>query len=126
MAELLDLLVEVGRHARDLRLRQRVDAQRLDELVHPARRDAREIAIRDDRDQRRLRSFAALEQPLRKVRPGPQLRDLHVDRADPSIQRALPVAVALRRPVRRRTSVLSTDDSIGIGRQQGVDHRLQQ
>ena len=96
MAELLDVLVELGGHPRDLRLRQRVDAEGLDQLVHPPGGDAGEVAVRDHGDQRGLGPLAALEQPLGEVGALAQLRDRDVDRADPGVQVAVPVAVALR------------------------------
>src|SRR5699024_7394174 len=47
VAELVDVLVEIRGHARHLRLGQRVDAERLDELVHTAGGHASEVAVRD-------------------------------------------------------------------------------
>ena len=66
VAGLLDVLVEVGGHPRDLGLRQRVDAEGLDQFVHPPCRDAGEVAVGDHGDQRGLCSLAALEEPLGK------------------------------------------------------------
>jgi len=43
-----------------------MDPEGLDQLVHPPRRDAGEVVVRDDGDQRGLRAFAALQQPLRE------------------------------------------------------------
>lgn len=61
--EVLDRRIQVGSHPGDLGLAERVDAQGLDQLVHPPRAHAGEVAVRDDGDQRGLCSFAALEQP---------------------------------------------------------------
>jgi hypothetical protein len=44
----------------------------------------------DDRDQRRLGTFAALRQLFREVGGLPQLRNRDVDRADPSVEVAVP------------------------------------
>nr|ACO88876.1 truncated transposase [Microbacterium sp. MA1] len=126
VAEGLDLLVQVGGHPGHLRLRQAVDAQLLDELVHPAGAHPGQITVRHHRDQRRLGPLAPLEQPLGEVRPGAQLGDRDVDRADPGVQVAVPVAVALRGPVRAALAPLGTDHRVGVGGQQRVDHRLQQ
>ena len=78
-----DLLVEVGGHPGDLRLRQRGDPQGLDQLVHAVGRDAEQVAGRHHRDQRSLRALAALEQPLGEVGPLAELGDRHVEGADP-------------------------------------------
>ena len=67
VAELVDVLVEIRGHAGHLRFGQRVDAERLDQLVHPAGGDAGEVAVGDDGDQRGLGALAALEQPFREV-----------------------------------------------------------
>lgn len=66
-AERGDLLVEVARHLRHLRLRQPGDPQGLHEVLHPPRRDPEQVAGRDDRGQRGLRPAAALQQPVREV-----------------------------------------------------------
>ena len=59
--EVVDDAVEVGRHPRDLRLRERVDPEGLDQLVHPPGRDPGQVAVRDHGDQRRLGPFATLQ-----------------------------------------------------------------
>jgi hypothetical protein len=46
MPEVVNNLVEVGRHPRDMRLRERVDAEGLEQLVHPAGRDPGQVAVR--------------------------------------------------------------------------------
>lgn len=70
VAELLDVLVQIRGHARDLRLREVVDAQGLDQLVHATSGDAGEVAVRHDRDQRGLGALAALQQPLGEIGAG--------------------------------------------------------
>jgi len=126
VAEVLDELVEVGGHPGDLGLRQRVDPQRLDELVHAAGADAGEVAVRDHGDQRGLGSFAALEEPLGEVGALAELGDRDLDGADPGVQVTVAVAVALARAPRCRAAPLGADDGVGIGRQERVDDRLQQ
>ena len=102
VAELVDVLVEVGGHPGDLGLRQPVDSQRFDEFVHPAGRDAGEVAVRDHRDQSGFGAFAALQQPLREVGPRTQLGDGDIDGADAGVQGPVAVAVALNQPPRGR------------------------
>ena len=52
VAELGDVGVELGRHPRHLRFRQRVDAEGLDQLVHPTRRHPGQVAVGDHGDHR--------------------------------------------------------------------------
>ena len=125
-AKLLDVLVELGGHPRDLRLRQRVDAEGLDQLVHPPRANASEVAVRDDGDQRGLCALAALEQPFGEVGALAELGDRHIDGADAGVEVAVAVAVALRGPARGGAAVLGADHGVGVRREQRVDHRLQQ
>ena len=126
MAELVDVLVEIRGHAGHLRFGQRVDAERLDQLVHPAGGDAGEVAVGDDGDQRGLGALAALEQPFREVCALPELGDGDVDRADTGVQLAVPVAVALRHPVGAGLAPFGAADGVCVRGQQRVDHRLQQ
>jgi len=115
VAELLDVLVEVGCHPGHLRLRQRVDPERLDQLVHPPGGHAGEVAVRDHGDQRGLGALASFEQPLGEVGALPELGDRDVDGADAGVQVAAAVAVALRSAARSRPPVLGAHDGVGIG-----------
>src|SRR5699024_5522199 len=126
VAELLDVLVQRLRHPADLRLRERVDAQGLHQLVHAAGGDTGEVAVRDDRDQRGFGAFAPLEQPLGKVGARAELGDRDVDRADPCVEVAMAVAVALRRTTSAGPPVLRAGNSVRVRGEQGVDHVLQQ
>lgn len=126
MAELFDVLAEIGSHPGDLRLGQRVDAELLDELVHPPGGDPGEVAVGHPGDQRGLRALAALQEPLGEAGALAQLGDRDVDGPDAGVQVAGAVTVALGEAARDRAPVLGTDDRVGIGRQQRVDHGLQQ
>ena len=66
-AERFDLLVEILRHHRDLRLRQPGDAEGLDQLLHPRVLDAEQIAGGHHRHQGGLGAAPPLEQPIGKV-----------------------------------------------------------
>ena len=103
-----------------------MDPQRFDQLVHPPRGDPGQVTVRDHGDQRSLGAFAALQQPLREVRARAQFRDRDVDRADPGVQIAVPVTVALRDPARRGLAPFGADHGIHVRGQQGVDDGLQQ
>jgi len=126
VSELVHVLVEVGRHPRDLRFGEGVDAELLDQFVHPAGRDAGEVAVRNDRDQRCLGAFAALEEPLREVGSRAQFRDGDIDRPDASVEVPVSVAVALGRAVGAGFAPFGAGDGVRVGGQQGVDHGLQQ
>jgi hypothetical protein len=67
--ERLDLRVEIGCHPRDLRLAQPRDAEGLDQLLHPPRRNAEQVARGHHARQGRFGAAAALQQPVREVRP---------------------------------------------------------
>lgn len=126
MSELVDVLVELGGHAGDLGLRQSVDAQGLDELVHSAGGHPGEVAVRDHGDQGGLGSFAALQEPFGGLGAGAQFRDGDVDGADAGVEGAVAVAVALRESVGRGLALFGSADLVGVGGQEGVDQGLQQ
>ena len=66
--------VELAADARDLRLRDPVQAERLHQVVDLPRRDAVHVRFLDDRQQRVLGPPARLQQ-RREVGPGPDLRE---------------------------------------------------
>jgi len=76
--------------------------------------------------QRGLGPFTAFEQPVGEVRGSAQLGDGHVNRADPGAGVPVPIAIALNPALGAGLTVLGTAHRIGLGAQQGVDHRLQQ
>jgi hypothetical protein len=125
-AEVLHMRVQIGRHRRDLALREPSDAQRLDQLVHPPGGDPEQVAGRHHRGQRLLRPGAALQQPLGEVGAPPQLRDRHVQGAGTGVEVTVPVAVAPVGPLGRDGAVSSAADRIGLRGQQCVDERAEQ
>ena len=122
-AELLDLLVEVLRHLRHLRLRQPGDPEGLHQILHPPRGDAEQVAGRDHRGQRGLRAPAPLEQPLREVAALPQLRDRDVDGAGAGVEVTVPVPVATVRAGIADGAVRGAADLVRVRGQQRVDER---
>src|SRR4051794_10688836 len=82
-AEVLDDHVQALRQPRDLALRHPLDPELLHELLDSARRDAREVGVRDHRHERLLGAPARLQQPVREIRALAQLRHRQLDRADP-------------------------------------------
>ena len=85
-----------------------------------------QVGVGDHRDQRGLGPFAALEQPVGEVRAGTQPGNSHVNGPDPGAGVPVAVAVALGPALGAGLTVLGAAHRVGIGRQQGVDHGLQQ
>ena len=73
-----------------------------------------------------LGPFAALEQPVGEVRAGTRLGNSHVNGPNPGVQVPVAVAVALGPVLGAGLTVLGAAHRVGIGRQQDVDHGLQQ
>src|SRR5690606_38955990 len=96
--ERLDLLVEAGRDARDLRARD-PQPQGLDQLVDLARGDAADVGLLDDVQERLLTALAGLQEGG-EVAALAQLRDLQVDLAGAGVPAPGAVAVAVGRPIR--------------------------
>src|SRR6201988_1799428 len=122
----LDGGVEFLGHHRHLRLRQRRDAQSLDQLVHPPRRHPQQIAGGHHRRQGPLGAFVAFQQPIREVRAVPQLGDRQIQTACTGFELALSIAVALIRPVAATFAVSGAAQHVGLRTHQGMDERGQQ
>jgi hypothetical protein len=112
VAELRDDRVELGSHPTHLRLRQRLDPERLHQPVHATRGHAADVTLGDHRDECLLRPSARVEQPVREVAALPQLRDRKLDRARPCVERPSPVAVALGHPIRADLPPAGTDQHV--------------
>jgi hypothetical protein len=108
----------------DLRLGQTLDAQRRHQPLDPAGRHPTHRALGDHRDQRPLGPPARLQQPVREVAAGPQLRDGQLQRPDSGVQPPLPVAVALVNPLRAPLAQPSTAQGVGLGTHQRL-HKSQ-
>jgi len=98
-------------HPGDLGLRRGVDAEGLDQLVHPPGGDPGRVAVGCGGDQGGLGALAALGQPLEEVGALAQLGDRDIDGANLGVQVGVPVTVALSGPARwadfRRLGVAS-------------------
>lgn len=103
-----------------------MDAELFHELVHAPSGNAGEVAVRDDRDQRRLGALAPLEKPVREVRSLAKLRDSNVHRPDSRVEGSAPVTVALCSPVGVGFAPFRAHDSVSVRGQQRVDHGLEQ
>lgn len=90
-----DVLNELGRHARDLRLRPGKNEEGLHPFVNPRGGDCGVMAVGDHPDQRRLRPLATLQQPLGEVVAGTQFRNRDTDRACPGVEVTVAVDVAM-------------------------------
>src|SRR5262245_32898834 len=94
VAERLHLLVQTGADPRDLRLRD-PQTERLDYLVDLPGRNAGDIRLLHDRDQRLLRALPRLEE-AREVRAPADLRDRQLELARTRRPRPAAVTVAVR------------------------------
>ena len=104
-----DQLVELLADPRDLRLGDALDAHRSGDLIDPPGGHALHIAGHDHAGQRPLGPPARLQDRGEEA-AGTQLGDLQLDRADPGVPVAGPVAVAVRHPpLGRPLAVLSAD-----------------
>ncbi len=93
MAEGLHLGVERGADAADLALRERGDAERLDEVFHPARADPQHVGLLDHREQRPLGASTGLQE-AREVAAVAHARNGQLDRPDTGVPAPLAIAVA--------------------------------
>jgi hypothetical protein len=95
----------------------------LHQLVDPAGRDAADPSLLDDRDQRLLGGLARLQE-RREVRSLAQLRDAQLERAEPRVEAALAIPVAVIQPVARALVPTGADQPFDIGLHQDLQHRL--
>jgi len=96
-AEGVDLGVELLADAADLVFGDALDAQRLGQVVDRPGRHAMDVGLLHHREQRPLMPAARLEQ-TRKVAARPQLGNVELDGADPSVPLPVSVAVAIGGP----------------------------
>jgi hypothetical protein len=129
-AERLDLFIERLGHLADLRLGQAGDAQGMHQPIHPPCAHAEQVAGRHHAGQRRLRPALPLQQPIREVTAGAQLRQRQLHRAGAGIPLPSSVAVALRDPLDGAFAVRRAADRVRLGAHQrlgeGLDHAPQQ
>jgi hypothetical protein len=113
-AKRLDLGIQIASHHRHLPLRQAGDPQGFDQLLHPPRGHAKQVARGDHAGECAFGAHAALEQPVWKIAAGPQLRDRQIDRADTGVEVAVPVAVAGVDPLSAAFAVLGATQRVGL------------
>ncbi|MBB6547063.1 hypothetical protein HD593_001858 [Nonomuraea rubra] len=123
-AEGFDLLIQHLGHLRDLALGDVLDAELLDQLVHPPGGDAEQVAGGHHADQRLLGPPPSLQQPVRVVRARAQLRNRQLDRARPGVPLARPVAVTGVGPLVAALPVGGPAQAVGLGRHQRLGHGL--
>ena len=85
-AKVRNHLVQFPAHLADLGLRQCLDAQRLDQFLHLARRYAQQIGLRDHRDEGALGPAPVLQQPVGEVTAVAQARYRQRDRAQRGVK----------------------------------------
>jgi hypothetical protein len=121
----LHLLVEQRGDPRDLGLRD-AQPERLDQLIDSPGRDAADIGLLDDRDQRLLGALARLQE-AREIRALADLGDLQLDLAGTRVPTPGAIAVAMRRAVLGALTALGADQLRDLGLHQLLrdrPHRL--
>jgi hypothetical protein len=73
--------------------------------------------------QRPFGALAALEQPLREVAAGAQLRNRQIDRTDASVEIPVPVAVSAVDPLFGAFAIAGAAHGVGLGAHQRLDER---
>jgi hypothetical protein len=122
LAEHLDLLIQAPAQPRHLVLGH-AHPELLDHPVDLAGRDAVDVGLLDDGDQRLLGAPPRLQEAREVPRARPQLRDRELDRAHARVPLARPVAVALGRPtLRGALAELRADHRRHLSLHQRVDH----
>lgn len=121
--ELADTLVDVFTKLQDGTLRDAGEPHGLDEFVDPARRHPTDPGFLDDGDERLLRCPPGLEE-AREVGTLLQLQHPQVQRAEPGIERAVAVAVAVRRPPLGALMAAGADHALDIGLYDQLQNRL--
>ena len=107
LAERPHLLIEQPGDPADLALGD-PQPERLDELIDAPGRDAADIGLLHDRDQRLLGALARLQE-AREVAALPDPRDLQLDLTRAGVPAPGPVAVAMRRAILRALTVRRAD-----------------
>jgi len=122
-SELVDHHIQVGSEGRYLRLGQRRDPQRLGQPFHPPRRDTPHIGFSYHRNERSLSPGTSIQEPVREVRPLPQLRDTKVNAPHPRVPAPRPIPVPTIHPIGARLSVRGTAHRVSISRHQRFSKR---
>jgi hypothetical protein len=108
-AECIDLLIKRPAQRRDAVLGHPLDAELLHQPVDLPGRDAVDVRLEHDRDDRLLRAPPRLKK-AREIAAMALARDQQLDLADPGLPLPGPIPVAVREPViRRHLAELGTD-----------------
>ena len=118
-----DALVDVLAELRHRALANPRKSHRLHQIVDAPGRNAPDPGFLDDRHQSLLRKLPRLEK-RREVAALPKLRNAKLQRAEPRVERAVPVAVAISRPLRRSFVTPGADHALHVGLHQKLHHRL--
>jgi hypothetical protein len=116
---LVDVLAELG----DGGLRDAGQAHGLDQVVHPAGRDAADPGFLDDRHQGLLGGLAGLQEG-REVGALAQLRDAQLQGAEPGVEGAVAEAVAVVQALAGALVPAGADQALHIGLHEHLQHRL--
>src|SRR3954451_8552504 len=123
---LVDVLAELA----DLALVDPGETHGLGQIVHAPGRDAADPGLLDHRHQRLLRSLPGLQEGRKVGRPGPELRDTKLERAEPGVERPVAKAIAVRLTLRRPLVPGGADHAFHVGLheqlQDGFGHGAQE
>jgi hypothetical protein len=97
---------------RETSLIEILSPERLDHLVDLARRDAGDVRLLHDRDQRLLATPTRLQE-RREIAAAPNLRDRELDLPGPRLPGAQPVAVSVRESLVGRALAAAGPDELG-------------
>jgi hypothetical protein len=109
-----DLVIEFLGHLRHAGLGDPLDPERPHESLDPPRRDASDVRLADDLDERALGTPARLEQPVGEVGTLADLRDGQIDRAGSGVPGPGAVPVAAVRPLFRALAVGGAADRVHL------------
>jgi hypothetical protein len=106
-----DPLVDLSAQAADLALGDAGHAERLDQLIDAAGRDAVHVGLLDHRREGLLSHPARLQEAW-EVAALPELGDAQLDRPGARLPNAIAVAVALRQPLRRALAIAGAGQAL--------------
>ena len=130
VAEVLDHPLQALGHHRDLRLREPLDAQGLDQALDPPGGDPGQVGPGDHGHHRPFGAAPRRQQPAREVAALAQPGQGELDRAHPGVPVPLPVAIAGADPLPRALTVAGAAELLGLGAHQllheGREHLAEQ
>jgi site-specific DNA recombinase len=117
---LVDVLAQLAHRA----LADPREPHRLHQLVHAPGRDAADPGLLDHGDQSALGGLPRFQEGREVGRPGPELGDAQLQRAQPGVERAVAIAVAVRLPAQRALVAARADHALHVRLHEQLQHGL--